>query len=255
MFSFGHIMWLIISAIMITVILLLYNKYKPSLNKVLNCAIVVSLMSEFLKLFCCFQLVPSANGELTTPYLPLNQLPLHLCSLQILFIIYARFTKQDKNRGYVLAFIYPTSVAGAASASVLPSIFKTSISPDQAFTAPVAYQFFIYHVMIFTLGVIIARSGEIKWSVTHFKATLIILLTATLLSFYLNSVFASPTYVDGKLKSVDFSTNFFYSYQNPLGIKFTAIWQWHIYVICMIALAVLIIFLLQYPFIFKKNKE
>ncbi|MBO4693362.1 MAG: YwaF family protein [Clostridia bacterium] len=255
MFSFEHILWIIISFVFVALIIFFYGRKKPSFEKVLNCAIIGCIASEILKLISYIKLVPSAGGEMATPYLPLSQLPLHMCSLQIVLIIYVRYAKNKDRRDYVLAFMYPTTIVGAISAMILPRIFRTDVTPDKAFLTPVTYQFFFYHVLLIALGVIIVRSGEINWQKRHLKAALIIFFVMSFASFYLNSVFAVPTYVDGKLVSVDFSTNFFYSYQNPLGITFTAIWQWYLYVMGMYILAVSIIVLFIYPLIFAQAKR
>lgn len=253
MFSLQHILWLLISAVAVAVILIVYEKKKPPLKKVLNTVLIVSLISEFLKVFGFFALVPSSGSGTLTPYLPLNQLPLHLCSLQFFFILYARFTRREDRREYVLAFMYPTTILGAVPAMLLPNFFRTGVTPEQTFTSVIVYQFFVYHIMLVALGAIIARSGQIRWNKKHYGVTLALLFIMGFASFYLNSVFSSPTYVDGTLVSVDFSTNFFYSYQNPLGIPFTAIWQWYLYLIIMAALAALLIFLMYAPFLFRKK--
>lgn len=67
-------------------------------------------------------------------------------------------------------------------------------------------------------------------------------------------MFASPTYIDGELISVDFWTNFFFTYQNPLGIKLTAIWQWYIYLIIIILLTTILMCIFYIPLI-NKNKR
>ena len=75
-----------------------------------------------------------------------------------------------------------------------------------------------------------------------------------IVSIYLNSLFASPTYVDGELKSVDYWTNFFFTYRNPLGINITEIWQWYVYLTVLAAVATVLIFLLYLPVILHHEK-
>lgn len=248
-------MWLIICAGIIAAILLSYSRKKPALDSVLTTALIVSLVSEICKMVSVIEMVPSSDGELMMPYLPLIHLPLHFCSIQILLIAYVKFAKEKKRRESVLAFMYPSTIIGGILALLMPSIFTTTITPDEAFTTLMAYQFFIFHSMIISLGIIIVRSEEIRWRKEHFRDTLIIVYILGLISIYLNSMLASPTYEDGELVSVDFWTNFFFTYQNPLCIRLTEIWQWYVYLLIISALTAMLLFAFYYPLVFRKKRK
>lgn len=253
MFSWQHIVWLIICVAAIFVSQVVYSRKRPSLDTVLTFALFISVLSELSKMVSVIELVPSTDGDLLLPYLPLNHLPLHFCSIQILLIFYVRFAEDRRKRESVLAFMYATTIIGGILALLMPSIFSTTVSPEEAFTTLVSYQFFIFHAMIISLGIIIVRSGEIKWRKEHFRDTLAIVYAFGFLSIYINSLFASPTYEDGELISVDFWTNFFFTYQNPLGIRLTKIWQWYLYLLIIIILAAVLLFLFFYPLVFRKK--
>ena len=253
MFTWRHFLWLIICACVVIALVRAFNKKRPELSSVLTTALIVALTSEAVKMTGVIELVPSGNGELLLPYIPMNHLPLHFCSIQILLIAAAKFMKEGKRREMLLAFMAPTCVIGGLLALLMPSIFTTTISVDQAFTSPVSYQFFIFHSMIIALGLIIARSGEIEWSMKHFRNTTLAVFLLAFVSIYLNSIFASPTYIDGKLISVDFWTNFFFTYQNPLGIKITELWQWYLYLLIIAVLAVLMLYLFHLPLVRRKT--
>ena len=254
MFTWRHFVWLGICFILVTAAVYTAEKKKPALKQVLTFACVIAMLSELLKMISVIELVPSANGELLLPYLPMNHLPLHFCGIQILFIFYTRFTSNRILRDKMLAFMYPTCVVGALLALAMPSIFQTSISVEQAFTSPMAYQFFIYHSMLISLGLIIARSGEISFTKKTMLNTMQGVIILGVISVYVNSMLASPTYVDGKLVSVDFWTNFFFTIQNPLGIKLTAIWQWWLYLVIILILACISVLLCYLPFMRNKDK-
>ena len=243
MFSWQHFVWLGICAVLIVIALSLYSKKKPAFNTVLNYCVIICFLSEFTKVFNVIEMVPSQDGSMIFPYIPMNHLPLHLCSMQILFILYVRFSDNSRMRKNLLTFMYPSCLLGALSALAMPSIFTTSITVDQAFTSPMAYQFFVYHTMLVVLGIVIARSGEIAWEWKHYIQCMVIALVLGFLSLYVNSIFASPTYLNGQLQHVDFWPNFFFTYNNPLGIKVTTIQQWRIYlVILALVMAVLCFF-------------
>ena len=255
MFTWRHFVWLGICAIIATCLILVYSKRRPPLTKVLNTAIIVSILSETVKVFSVIIFVPSSSGDSFTPYMPLNHLPLHFCSIQILFILFVRFTSNAKWRENLLAFMYPTCAGGAVSALLMPSIFTTSTPVEKAFVSPMCYQFFLFHTMLFVLAVIIVKSGEVKWKAVHLHNSLILIYVMGFISLYINSVFASPTYKDGELVSVDFVTNYFFTYKNPINLKLTAIWQWYIYLLILIAFTGIMVVLMYLPLIIKSKKK
>ena len=247
MFSWQHIVWLGICALMVAAMVAAAARKKPTLQQILTSACVISFLSELAKMISVIDLVPSSGGELLLPYLPMNHMPLHFCSIQILFIFYTRFTKNVQRRDAFLSFMYPTALCGAILTLAMPSIFQTSITPDQAFTSLLSYQFFVFHSMLIALSILIVRSGEVEFSRKTMIRTMLIMIALGILSIYLNSLLASPTYDDGKLVSVEFMTNFFFTTQNPLGIRLTAIWQWWLYLIIIAVLACLAVFLCYVP--------
>lgn len=255
MFTWRHLMWLVICTGLIYAAVYVYRKKRPGLNSVLTVALIIAVISESVKMAGVIELVPSQNGELLLPYLPLNHLPLHLCSIQTILIAVARFMKNEKRRETLLAFMTPTCILGGIMALLMPSIFTTTISVEEAFTSAVSYQFFIFHAMIIALGMIIVCSNRIDWSMKHFRDTTLIVYLLGLVSIYLNSIFASPTYEDGKLVRVDFWTNFFFTYQNPLGIQITQLWQWYLYLLILAMVAALLLFLFHILLIKRKSRS
>ena len=253
MFSIYHIIWLVICvAVMIAAIIYL-KKQRPQLKDVLTVACIVSIASELIKVFSTIQMVPSSDGTMMYPYLEVQHLPLHLCSLQILVIFYVRFSSNDKLRDKLLAFMYPTCIVGAVLALMMTSIFNATIEVTQAFTHPLAYQYFLFHTMLLLLGIYIPMSGEVELDWKHYRSTMAILAVLGFLSIYINSLLAKATYVSGVLQSVDYTPNFFFTYKFPIGIVFTEIWQWYIYIAVIAVAAAAVIGLMYLPFCRKKN--
>lgn len=257
MFTINHLIWSVISVAVIVTALVLCKKYKLSLKTVLTIACIVSAASELIKLFSSIELVPSASGERFYPYIKMQHLPLHLCSLQIIFILYARFAKDGKKKEILYAFMYPSCVLGAFFALLLPSIF-TGASPSvpvaEAFTRPLAYQFFLFHSMLIVLGLYIPLSGEVKLSTKHYFTTLAFLGVTALLSLYVNSMFAQPVYQDSVLVSVEYIPNFFFTRETPIGIKLTELWHWYVYIAILLALAVTLIAAFYIPYFVRDYK-
>ena len=255
MFTWRHFVWLAISAVMIFLAVSTFKKKRMSLQSLLNYCVAICICSEFIKVFSTVRLVPSLNGTIMHPYIPMNHLPLHLCSLQILLIFYVRFTNNTKMRESVLAFMYPTCICGAIAALLMPSIFTTTIPVEKAFVHPQAYQFFVYHSMLVTLGICIPLSKEIEWTKKHLYSTWIIMLTLGFVDIYVNSIFASPTYVDGVLQHVDFWPNFMFIYDNPLGIPMTKLWHWYLYLVILLTLMFGLSSAFILPLLKKKEKK
>lgn len=254
MFTVYHFIWLGICFSLIAVCAILLNKYKPSLKDVLTIACAVSVISELIKTFSVIQLVPSSDGASMHLYIEQQHLPLHLCSLQIILIFTVRFIKDGKFKEMLLAFMYPSCVIGAFFALLLPTIFTSSIDVSQAFTHPLAYQFFLYHTMLILLGGYILTSRQVKLKPKHYFSTLVILFIIAFVSLYLNSIFAAPTYLNGELISVDYTANFIFTYETPIGIALTKLWHWYLYLAILLTLAVSLIALFYIP-IFRANKK
>ena len=254
MFTWRHFLWLGICILLIGLSIILYKKKKPSFTKVLNIACAICIFSEVSKVLSTIEMVPSSDGSIIFPYIPMNHLPLHLCSMQIILIFYVRFTTNYRMRENVLAYMYPTCLLGAIMALAMPSIFTTSVPVEKAFTSLLSYQFFIYHSMLIALSIIIVLSKEVKWEKKHIRSTLIIVFLLSFLSIYVNSIFASPTYVDGKLVSVDFWPNFFFTYNNPIGLKLTQKWQWLLYLLVIGLIAIVLVVACYLPLL-KKNRD
>lgn len=255
MFSTYHFIWCFICLCLIIGCLILLHKYKPELNKVLNIACICCIASELIKTLSVIKIVPSSDGTAFFPYIEMQHMPLHLCSLQILVIFYVRFTKNTKMRQIFLGFMYPTCTLGAFFAMLLPSIFSSnSVVPSEAFIRPLAYQYFLYHSMLIILGLYIAtcKEAELKWK--NYFSTVAILFVIAFISLYLNSALATPTYINEQLVSVDYIPNFFFTYLAPIDIDFTKIGHWYIYISVIVALAILLIGAFYLPFYIKERR-
>lgn len=253
MFTINHIIWLAVSIILIVVLLVMLKKYSPDLKSVLTGACIVAVMSEFTRAFSLMNLVPSADGTTMTPFLELHNLPFHLCSVQVLLIFFTRFAKDGPLRTAILAFMYPTCAIGAFIALFIPIIFTDDIDVSQAFTHPIAYQYFLWHTMLVVLGIYIAVSGQVNIQRKHCFTTIGILLGMSLVSIYLNSWMAMATYRNGEVVSVDYTPNFFFTYQPPVPFEFTAIWQWYVYFMILFAVVCIFAVIFYLPF-FKNHK-
>lgn len=247
MFTLNHFIWLTVCLFLIILLLYCIKKRKYTLKEILTVCCIVCVVSEVVKILSNIQIVPSADGTVYSPYLPTSSMPLHLCSLQILCIFYTRFTENEKNRTIILGFMYPTCIIGAVNAILLPSVFTETVTVDQAFTEPIVYQYFLFHAMLILLGICILNSKEIKLEKKHYKSTMVILSIIAFFSLYINSLLAAPEYKNGVLQSVEFTPNYFLTYQTPFGIELTQKWQWLLYLTVLCVLGFTLIRLMYIP--------
>ena len=255
MYTVSHFLWLVICASLIVGTLIWLNKNKPSLKSVFSIACIGCIISEFIKVFSARALVPSADGTQMRVYIETGYVPLHLCSIQIIFIFFCRFAKESKAKETLLAFMYPTCTLGAFFALMIPTLFDSQTTLVDAFARSHPYEYFLYHAMLVILGLYIPMSKQVDIKAKNYFTSVGILGVLAFLSLYLNSIFATPIYQNGELKSVEYTTNFFFTYETPIGIEFTEIWQWYVYLVVILLLALVLIGIFYIPYFIKAKRE
>ena len=254
MFSPQHFIWLAICVAVIVTALMYLMRRKPPLSKVLTVCCVIAAVAEVVKTFSKIQMVPSADGTILYPYIEMSQVPFHLCSLQIIFMFYCRFARDSAFKDSLLAFMYPSCAIGAFAALMIPTLFSDSISLEQAFTHPQAYEYFLYHAVLVILGVYIGFGAQVKIRPGHYLTSLAWLGALAFISLYVNSMLAAPTYENGTLISVDNVPNFFFTYDTPIGIALTQMWHWYVYLGILLVLACGLVALFYIP-VFRRGKK
>lgn len=255
MFSVYHLIWLAICAALIAICLYITGKKKTPFSSVLDAAALISILSECIKVFSVIRIVPLSDGTGTIPYLELNHLPLHLCSIQILFILYVRSAAEDSPaRRRLLGFMFPSCILGAAAALLMPSIYTSTIRPDQSFTHLMAYQFFLFHSMLIILGVSIYRRYKDDFSSKDYRNGVVIIVALAVIAIYLNSVFSVPLYENGEVVSIENYTNFFFTYNPPIPVKLTQVWHWMLYLVILTGVAVGLLTLIYIP-VFRNERR
>lgn len=255
MFTINHLIWITISVLIIIISLILLKKYKVSLEQLLSVSCIGGIVSEVFKTFCVIKMVPLDDGSAFTPYIEMTDVPLHLCSFQIILIFITKFTKNKNLKQLLLAFMYPTCSIGAFLAILLPSIFTDYINPQNAFITPHVYQYFLYHSLLIVLGLYIYISGETKLKPKNYFTTIAMLLAFAFISFYLNSIFATPIYENGTLVSVQHMPNFFFTFLTPISLPLYKLWHWYVYISIIVALGFLFIAIFYIPVFIKAKKQ
>ncbi|MBO6046210.1 MAG: YwaF family protein [Erysipelotrichaceae bacterium] len=255
MFSSGHLLWIAISALLIVGGIFACIKRKPDIDQMLTVCLGIAVISEIVKILSVVNILPMvtptvdvANATLDyvatgqyTPYIEMAHIPLELCSLQIVFIAAALWSKDDKWKRRFLSIIYATGVIGGILGIVLAYVTVDYTTVQSYFVSPRIWQFFFYHAMVVTLGLYVGICSDKPFSYHDFKGVVAALLSMDVISMYLNSVFSQAVYVAEKPVGLVYRANFFSSYMNPIGLVLTEKWQWMVYLLIRFAIAVVMI--------------
>ncbi|MBR1407417.1 MAG: YwaF family protein [Clostridia bacterium] len=249
MFSTGHLLWIGISFCLIVGGVAACFRIKPDENRLVKVCLGLGILSETVKVLSVMRILPMVDiavdgAQLSypyagqyTPYLEMADLPLELCSLQIVFMAALLLSKTPLRRSRLRALMFVTGVIGGLMGIVMAQVTVDYHTVKQYFASPRIYQYFLYHSMVVALGLYLGLGPDSDVSLRRFKETMGLLLLMDVPTFYLNSVFSQPVYDAGKPVGIVYRTNFFSSYVNPLGLVLTQRWQWIAYLVLRLGLA------------------
>ena len=271
MFSTGHLIWIALSLVIVPVGSLLFRNNPISLNKLIRVCFILGLISEIVKIVSVITIVPVVdaavvmqNGQpvLTyithndyTPMLGAEHLPLELCSLQLIFMLIVIITKNKKLQQNIFAIMYPTGLIGGLVGIILSGTAPYATCLADFFTSPRMLQYFLYHIMIVWLSICIGMSRESGLVFKKWRLAISALILLDIPTFYLNSVLSDKVYVNGELIGATHRINIFSSYVNPLGLVLTEKWQWLLYLLIRLVVAVSLVIAVFLPFRKRKTDE
>lgn len=243
-FGRNHFIFLGISAILIILGIIYIAKSNITFNQILNIMIVIWICSEMIKIICNIELV-SVDGKIVNGYLSKGELPFHLCSIQPIFILIARFSKRETLRNTAIQFMFPTCLVGATLSLALVTV-------DVSFANPQVYQYFIFHaaLIIMAAGIVIKKVAPINLK-SYFK-TSTLLISLYIVSIWINSILSQT----GSTNLEDY-TNFFYSSRPPLvGLPYLNLNHgWYVYFIHMVTIGIILMTIIHLPFIIKEYRQ
>ncbi|MCD8195204.1 MAG: YwaF family protein [Coprobacillus sp.] len=269
MFGTYHLIWLAIIIVIIVVVLVILCHFKVRLDRVVLVCFIYACVSEIVKVLVSVEMLPTADGGVT-PYLPTENVPLHLCSIQTIFIAILCFTKKDSRiHKILLPFMFVTCIVGAACAVAMPTCFSDAIPYEEAFLHIRPYQYFLHHAMLIILGFYIPLSGGLRGiRARDIGYSIALLALCAYMGLVVNSLFANITYTNiydeegnliGSERVVNSITNFFFVFGFPEGVP---IFQyddksgWLIYLLFLTALAAVLVTIFELPFVlyYRKHK-
>ncbi len=267
MFSVGHLLWITISLFLIVFGLIFCRIRSPRWEDLVKCCFWLGLLSELVKIFSVTEILPIVEPVLSgasvsykvsgtySPYLENADLPFELCSLQIPFYALVIWCRDPKWKRRFTSLIFVTGIIGGTLGILLAYIAPEHPTVRDFFTSPRAWQYFLYHAMVVTAGINAGFRRDSTVSLRDLKGVLAALASLDIITLYLNSIFSEPVYVSAKPVGLLYRANFFSSYVNPIGLVLTEKWQWIVYLIVRLLIAVitiLLLFLIQN--IFQKMK-
>lgn len=175
MFSTKHLIILAVSAILVTILFILAKRLKFS--ALLRVMLGIGLVSETVKIFYYTIRNEATHGGI----LPKTDLPFHLCSIQIIFIVILNLSANERLRRILLSFMFPSCLLGGAAAILIPT--------SSALNSPViTVQYFLFHIALMVLALRIATSDEIRLTVKDYFGCLKFLVGLFFFATYINSL-------------------------------------------------------------------
>lgn len=240
---------------------------KPPLDRLLRAFLIAAFLLEAFKMLDVLEIVPVVepfveNGRFIyketgkyTAFLKAEHVPFELCSMQIPFLFFAVFLKDEKWKKRFYAIIYGTAIIGGTIAVLLSSIAPEYSSTGEFLSSPRAWEFFIYHSLIIIAALYIGISKE---SDIHFRDLIWMLVAVVLLdytSFYMNAICSVPVYQNDRLVGVEYAVNYFSSCNDPLGIPMPEKWMHLVYLAVRAAAGAVLIPLVYLPLYIRDRRE
>lgn len=175
LFHFKHIIILVLCLIVLVVGTILAVKYikVKTFNRIL---LIVGIISESLKIITYIL----DNEASLSGYLPKTDLPFHLCSIQLIFILILNISQNEKLKHTLQAFMVPTCLVGGIAALLLATYSSRN-------NWVITFQYFPYHVAISSYAIYLLANKDIKFTIKDYLTTLAMLLGTFFIAIYINS--------------------------------------------------------------------
>ena len=267
MFSSGHIVLIIFSAVFILLFSYLCLKYRPTVGRLLSICLGLSVLSEIIRVFLSIKILPVVTPVIENesiiyretgnyaPYLEAEHLPFELCSYQIVFMILALILRNKTWLKRLYAFMYTSCIIGGGMGILLSSSLIELSGTAEILSSVNVWRAFIYHSMLIVMGMYIGWSRECNIGFKDIKWSFVFLIVLDSITFYINSMMTTPYYHGDTIVGIGNVVNYFSSYNNPLGIPMKNKVQWMTYLCIRFVLAVILIILVNLPLLKKNGKK
>ncbi|MBE7080702.1 MAG: hypothetical protein E7371_05635 [Clostridiales bacterium] len=226
MFTTNHFIWLGAIAVFIATALIVIKKLHTSHRTVGKITMILLII---LKTFhVALSMKESEYGGFV---LSQTQLSFHLCSIMIYTVIFTNIIKNEKVIATLKSFMVPCLFIGAAMALLIPT-------EGADFTRPRVWQYMLIHGTLVFYGIYLAAIERVDLSLKAYVTNLKLLVCITLIAFLMNSVLEQ------------YQTNFLFLRVPPMdNLPLLNLNNgWYVYFLTLTAIACLLTFLVQLPF-------
>ena len=232
MFSSGHFIWLGAIALAILATFVFVKHRKPS-HKTVQFA-VTALLIVMKLLHYSLSMEESSDGGLVISQ---TQLSFHLCSIQIYLVVFMNFIKDEIRLSKLKSFMVPCMLIGAAMALFIPTAGVNAAEIG-------VWEYMVAHGVLVYYGLYLMAIEKVDLGLKAYFNNLLFLTATTLFAFIMNSIL------------VDANANYFFLRKPPMdGLPILNLDNgWYAYIVTLIAVACILIFLIQLPFIIKEQK-
>lgn len=182
MFTTKHFIFLLLTTFFIVFVLFITRKKRIAFA--IKGFLLVGIVSELIKVF--YYIVTNDNGN----YLPYNDLPFHLCSIQIIFLFILHYSNNENLKRLLLAFMIPTGLFGGLAALMIP----TSSSINGMLILSI--QYFFYHATLIAFAIHLLRQKELVFTVKDVFNVLKLLAFMGVIAIYINGMLGPDTNVN-----------------------------------------------------------
>ena len=207
LFHFKHICILLVSI----TILAFWSSYairKLKLETFQKVCLIGGVCSEVVKAFT----YTIANESTLGGYLPKGDLPLHMCSIQIILFAFLVFSKSEKIKRAIRCFQIPTCLIGGIGAMFVATNSSLNMWP-------ITITYFLYHILITSFALYLLIKDEPKLTIRDYLLGLAVYSGMIMVAIYLNSILYvyQPVYNEaGELINMKLSNvNFLYVVDPP----------------------------------------
>ena len=175
-FGLKHLIIVSVCSVLIAVLFILSKRL--SFPTVCKAMLYIGIVSEIIKIFY----YTIQNEETHGGVLPKTDLPFHLCSIQIIFIVILNISSNEKLKRFLLSFMYPSCLIGGIAAILIATY--TALNGMWILSV----QYFGYHVAIVVFSLRLIAGKEFKIQFSDYTNCMKFLMIIMFFAFYVNSI-------------------------------------------------------------------
>ena len=180
---FGLKHWICIGLCIVVIVALFLVLRKKSFRTMCAVFFYCGIVSETIKIFYYSHINEDVYGGI----LPKTDLPFHLCSIQLIFIMILYLFKNEKLNRFLLSFMRPSCLFGGIAAILIP----TDTARNGAWI--LSTQYFGYHAILIVFSLYLYTSKEMEFTLSDYLNCLKFLLVLMFFAFYINSILYDGT--------------------------------------------------------------